>query len=373
MDTSGILPSPDDLNNLPPWARVAYAARSARRVQPFFSREESEASQEALECVDKAILVAEQLAANVDAGSQTWRAAREINELPTVAKSTRAAYAAFAALYSIQAADTSSDYIYNRDEVYGNSVTKCALAAAHCAALAVASASDSAPVRLDPIRLSRSPEDILRIAADPPRDADKFWGFSRALARDFEVLGRSVHDEAWEVETAVPRNFFSLRSEFELDTSTKIIDISSVLDAKLLESFRRNPARLHQLSPRQFEEIIAILFQEFGFEVELTKRTRDGGKDIVAIRHAAAGLKYLVECKHYSPERPVGVGVVRELLGTVTLEKGTKGILATTSRFTGSARTAIDTIPWMLEGRDFDGLVEWLDQYQAFQIAKITR
>jgi hypothetical protein len=291
-----------------------------------------------------------------------------------VAKSARAAYAAFAALYSIQAADTSSDYFYNRDELYGQSVTKCALAAAHCAALAVASPKETAALRLDPIRLSISPADILRTASAAPRDLTKFQGFSRALDRDFGLLSRAVRDEAWDVETHIPRHFFSLRSDFDVQgliDSQAILDISSVLDAKLLEYFRRHPARLHELTSRQFEEIIAILFEEFGFSVELTKRTRDGGKDIVAVRHSPAKLKYLIECKHYSQGHVVGVGIVRELLGVVTLEKGSKGILATTSHFTREATAVFKTIPWLLEGRDFDGLVEWLDQYQVFEIDKI--
>src|SRR5262249_26534719 len=43
------------------------------------------------------------------------------------------------------------------------------------------------------------------------------------------------------------------------------------------------PAYLDQLTPRRFEELIASLFRNHGFKVELTARTRDGGYDIVAV------------------------------------------------------------------------------------------
>jgi hypothetical protein len=43
-----------------------------------------------------------------------------------------------------------------------------------------------------------------------------------------------------------------------------------------------------QVDARTLEEIVAELFDNFGYEVELTKRTRDGGRDIIAIRHSTA-------------------------------------------------------------------------------------
>jgi len=49
--------------------------------------------------------------------------------------------------------------------------------------------------------------------------------------------------------------------------------------------------------------------------------------------------------------------VVRALYGVKTDEKATKGILATTSRFTRGAKAFFDNHVWELEARDFDGVV----------------
>ena len=374
MHIAEALPEIEQVEQLTPWASVAFAARCARRVQPFFIREEVDASAESVDCVDKAILVAEQQAANTDVASETFRSAREINSVPKAARSARAAYAAFAALYSAQAADVAADYLWNRDRLYATTITKCALAAAHAAALAVASPA-TAPARdMEPIRISRSPDDVVWTASIAPRSPSQFLRFGGELSRDLRLLQQASSDEGWESESPVSRHFFSVRSNFEIDKvidARTIFEISSVFDAKLMEHFRRYPEELHTLTSRQFEEVIAALFDGFGFSVELTKRTRDGGMDVVAISHPPARLKYLIECKRYAETRVVGVRIVRELLGVVTLENATKGIVATTSHFTRDANSIIERVPWRVEGRDFDGLVEWLDQYQAFQIAKI--
>jgi restriction system protein len=370
------LPGIEQVARLTPWGQVAFAARCARRVQPFFAKEEIEVSQESLECVDKAILVAEQEAANIRVASETFEAASEINSIPKVAKSARAAYAAFAALYSAQAADASADYVagMSPESLYAKTITKCTLAASCAAALAVASPATASARDMAPILLSRSADDVVRTASIAPRDPAKFQRFGNELTRDLGLLTKAANEEQWIKSTPVSRHFFSLRSDFDLsktvDTRT-ILEVASTIDSRLIEYFRGHPEHLYTISPRQFEEVIATLFDGFGFSVELTKRTRDGGRDVIAIRDSPARLKYLVECKRYSESRVVGVSIVRELLGVVTLEGATKGIVATTSHFTRDANAVFDRVPWLLEGRDFDGLVEWLDQYQAFQIAKI--
>lgn len=47
-----------------------------------------------------------------------------------------------------------------------------------------------------------------------------------------------------------------------------------------------HPEEMKTMNRRLFEEMIAELFDGFGFKVELTKKTRDGGRDIIAIMTA---------------------------------------------------------------------------------------
>ena len=62
------------------------------------------------------------------------------------------------------------------------------------------------------------------------------------------------------------------------------------------------------LLPRQFEELICEILAGFGWEVQLTPATRDGGYDMFAIsQDLVAGVQtsWIIECKKYSAEKKV--------------------------------------------------------------------
>jgi HJR/Mrr/RecB family endonuclease len=55
---------------------------------------------------------------------------------------------------------------------------------------------------------------------------------------------------------------------------------------------------MFDISPRQFEEFISDLMAKRGYEVDLTKSTRDGGKDLIIASNKELGdLIFYVECK----------------------------------------------------------------------------
>ena len=56
-----------------------------------------------------------------------------------------------------------------------------------------------------------------------------------------------------------------------------------------IEQLARRGHDLRKLKPREFEQLIAELWHGFGYDVDLTKQTRDGGKDIIAIGGTSAG------------------------------------------------------------------------------------
>ena len=129
----------------------------------------------------------------------------------------------------------------------------------------------------------------------------------------------------------------------------------------LLERIQKNPAYLYQLSPRQFEEFVAELFFRHGFQVELTKQTRDGGKDIIAVSSRLdIPIKYIVECKRYAYERKVSLEYVQRLLGVKVAEDANKAILVTTSQFTRDAVAFAHRHFWDLALKDFSDLSAWV-------------
>lgn len=97
---------------------------------------------------------------------------------------------------------------------------------------------------------------------------------------------------------------------------------------------------LKRMHPFKFEDYVAKLYKNMGYSVKQTRRTGDGGKDIVATKN---GQTYFVECKRYSD--PINVHKMRDFVGACVLGgKDVKGIYVTTSSFTNDAKSAANRI-----------------------------
>ena len=149
---------------------------------------------------------------------------------------------------------------------------------------------------------------------------------------------------------------------------TPLIEVVSFVDRALIERLRKQPDDLRTINRRLFEELVAELFNGFGYEVELTKRTRDGGKDIVAVRRREVETRFLIECKRPDPGNPVGVSTVRELYGVKTDDGASKAILATTSYLSPDARLFIEKHRWELEAREYEAIQEWITTYLGMSV-----
>jgi restriction system protein len=89
-----------------------------------------------------------------------------------------------------------------------------------------------------------------------------------------------------------------------------------------------------QLNDRQWEEMLAGAMSAEGYEVTLTPRSGDHGRDVIAIRHGIGCIRILGSMKAYAPNRLVDRAHVHEMLGVLTAEANvSKGIIATTSDF----------------------------------------
>jgi HJR/Mrr/RecB family endonuclease/DNA-directed RNA polymerase subunit RPC12/RpoP len=158
----------------------------------------------------------------------------------------------------------------------------------------------------------------------------------------------------------------NIEAQFDIEQiidGRTIIECSGLVGQKAIEFYKKYPEELKLIDRRKFEELVAELFDGFGYEVELTKQTRDGGKDIIAVRRAEVKVKYLIECKRPDPGGYVGVGPVRELLGVKNDENATKGLLVTTAYFSKDAKLFFERHSWVLEAKEFTDLQEWIDLY----------
>ena len=142
-----------------------------------------------------------------------------------------------------------------------------------------------------------------------------------------------------------------------------IIEVTDSVSVKLMKYIQANPTELLRMDRRRFEELIAQIWSGFGFTVELTQRTRDGGVDVIAIRKEHVNERFLIECKRPDPGKPVGIAPVRALFGVLVDQRATRGILATTAHFSKDATIFFEDHKWQLEGKDFGGIQDWINQY----------
>ncbi len=134
---------------------------------------------------------------------------------------------------------------------------------------------------------------------------------------------------------------------------------------ELITFLAEHPNYMYNFNPRKFERFIAHILETVGFNVELTAPTRDGGCDIIAFSVNELGIqsKYIVECKRYRPDCPVGVRLVRSLYGIKDLKQAQHAILATTSYFTRDAIAFAENPSVLgLHLKDVNDISEWLKQ-----------
>jgi HJR/Mrr/RecB family endonuclease len=135
---------------------------------------------------------------------------------------------------------------------------------------------------------------------------------------------------------------------------------------ELALQLKKSPDKLHDVTSRQFEQLIADIFDDMGWEVELTKATRDGGRDILAhLDTGAMKMLCLIEAKKHRKDRPVGVQLVRNLYGTFCDEQANSAMLVTTSYFTEDAKNFRDKHKYQLTLKDYADIVGWLTNYKS--------
>lgn len=144
-----------------------------------------------------------------------------------------------------------------------------------------------------------------------------------------------------EITESIFYQFKQRHPEFDLN-KIKPIPINEEVISELAKN------EIDNLSPRRFEELTAQLFSKLGYKVQLTGMTRDGGMDIVASNEITKGLKphnVIIECKRYSKDNSIGAAIIRNLLGTMFMNKADRGILVTSSQFTREAINIAENQP----------------------------
>ena len=181
----------------------------------------------------------------------------------------------------------------------------------------------------------------------------------RPTASHDRLQPRSIDGELYEptTELALP----------ETKIITGVAPAIHVASVALAERLKGYPEGVHDLTPRQFEELVGELLSAMtAGRIEITPFTRDGGNDLLAYFDQPVGrLLCLIETKKYRRDRTVGIGAVRMLYGVVCDKDASHGTLVTTSTFTADARKFEQQHRYRLSLRDYDHVAEWIRRYRT--------
>jgi len=96
------------------------------------------------------------------------------------------------------------------------------------------------------------------------------------------------------------------------------------------------------MSPYQFEEFVAKLWNTRGWDARTTTDSDDGGVDVVAEHDLVTGkdrrAREMIQVKQKSEGNTVGVNVIRRLNGSELVEPKDNLVVVTTGTYTSRAK-----------------------------------
>jgi hypothetical protein len=181
---------------------------------------------------------------------------------------------------------------------------------------------------------------------------------------DFAPVGYDTH--VLRVNDLIPRDRgASTHLKWKACMPVRRDDLIQVteLSTRLLRMLESYPELLKEIHWRTFEEVVAELFAGQGWDVQLTRSSKDGGVDVFASRrHSAGSTLVVVDAKQYTNK--IGVGWVRAVAGLKLQHNADLGMLVTTSRFTRGARDLEQNeLRQHVSLKDFEDLQQWLKQH----------
>jgi restriction system protein len=148
-----------------------------------------------------------------------------------------------------------------------------------------------------------------------------------------------------------------------------LIKSTSLIWNEIVQALGNDWTLAYQIPPEKWEEIVAGAFNKAQYEVTLTPRSRDYGRDVIAIKRGVGCVKIIGSVKRYAPGNLVEYDDIRALLGVLSSERdASKGIITTTSDFPPRVKEdkfIAPFIPTRLELMNGEALQRWLQELAA--------
>lgn len=133
------------------------------------------------------------------------------------------------------------------------------------------------------------------------------------------------------------------------------------ISAELLSRLAKYPEERFRLDPWVFEETVAELLGKMGYEVRLTPRSGDKGRDVLAVyKTATTPILMLVECKRYAAHRLVGPEPVTRVWSRLFDDHANLGMVITTSGFAPIAHEIARSRGYQLSLKDGHDFIGWI-------------
>ncbi len=95
---------------------------------------------------------------------------------------------------------------------------------------------------------------------------------------------------------------------------------------------------IDQMSGREFEKRLEVLFRALGYQVDHTGQAGDYGADLVISK---AGVRTVVQAKRW--KKSVGVEAIQQAVAAKTMYHATAAMVVTNNRFTAQAQTLAES------------------------------
>lgn len=156
------------------------------------------------------------------------------------------------------------------------------------------------------------------------------------VSRTFRLGGvqiiQPIVNPAPEPSPEIVMPFSFMLSGQRSDEGLIIVSVAIAWDA-LLREIERDANFLYTLDPRKLEELVAARYDKAGWNVTLTPRSGDRGRDVIAV-HQGLKVRIFDEVKCYAPGTTIDAGIVRSIYGVIALDRNvSKGIVTTTADF----------------------------------------
>jgi hypothetical protein len=178
----------------------------------------------------------------------------------------------------------------------------------------------------------------------------------KAASSRRERFARIFSDGYWasgETSSSITFPFATLSTVVEYGERVdegRLIELVAPAWHELVRAFERDPALMHQVHHRVWEEMIAGYWKSQGARVTLTPASGDKGVDVIAdIGFGSMSFRVIDQVKAYAPDSIVPYETVNGIVGALATDfrGASKCILTTTGRFP----------PSVLENPNFQALM----------------